>query len=86
LTAALRMREGFAIVSLVGPPVEPFADFCAFFPGFIGADHEGIVLRREQYAEIKSEQAQNALPPLGRFLGVSPIYSLQLLTYDKKFR
>ncbi len=54
MTAALRIRESFAIVSLVGPPIEPFPDFRAFFPRFIGADHDGIALRREHETEIES--------------------------------
>ena len=54
MTAALRIREGFAIVRLVGAPVEPLPDFRAFFPAVVWTDHDGIVLRREHEAEIKS--------------------------------
>ena len=46
MTVALRIREGFAIVSLVGAPVEPLPDFRAFFPAFVWTDHDGIALRR----------------------------------------
>ena len=47
LTAALRIRKGFAIISLVGAPVEPLPDFRAFFPAFVWTDHDGIALGRD---------------------------------------
>ena len=56
MTAALRIREGFAIVRFVGAPVEPLSDFRAFFPAVVWTDHDGVALRREHEAEVKSAQ------------------------------